>query len=773
MYLYYILLLFLIILCESTKGKKCMGSGTMKKECTKIEIGDKNIKMNCSRCNLDTVPSCNDSCSRISELILTQNNIINLQKGVFLNYSSLRLLDLSYNKIGKIQDGLFSGLSLLQGLNLSHILPKNYLVFDNETFRPLVSLKWIDISSSVVDKSSLCSSFCSVSASELDYLNLNNLSDVEYTKLHYVTEEMTRCFRNITVKRITIENCQIQGFSVKSMRNLRTIEELSVRRNFLIMEFVTIGVVGLQWHNITYFNAGCQDSPTCVDKYPWSDWIPNMPLMFESGNTSNSIQTLNEENLTKNPNVTKVYFLPKLATIIGDHISNVIRREFHLFSLCWANNHLVNVDVSFVTTLLLEGTAYCMNYLRYVNLRGLTKLAFPENVLHEMPNLEVIMFGSSKFTQPIFSKKSASLIFERNRKLTFLDMSNLKIKRLHPDIFRNQVNLEYLILSRNKLDNLDPEIVANLKSLHHLDLSSNKLTKIPLETLLLMEKANKTYVNLDNNPFICDCNSISKIEGLLNLELFHKIVIKDININHTSLGCLLPNMTAVSFPNSLKILRQQCLKPDTVSKSFLMVVYPLILFVILSSTCCYRHKLKVYFIWYKTVGLLCVEQEDVQNLHFDAFVAYAQDDENWVRGTLLKKLESGNKSYSLCIHDRNFLPGHYISDTIITAIKESRKTILVVTKSFVKSKWCTFETRAAQAHHLRSNSGVIAIVFPGVHQISSKNQPLRELLDLVSYLEWPEDFEQQSVFWLRLCRALGKPMFKSNHANYSADPIKV
>ena len=128
----------------------------------------------------------------------------------------------------------------------------------------------------------------------------------------------------------------------------------------------------------------------------------------------------------------------------------------------------------------------------------------------------------------------------------------------------------------------------------------------------------------------------------------------------------------------------------------------------------------------------------------------------WVQTNLIRTLEHRKPSYSLCIHDRNFMPGEYIADNIISAISKSKKTILVISKRFVKSGWCDFESRMAQAHHLgKTYNRIIVIMFPGVYEYAIKKESLKALLNMVTFLEWPREQEGHRLFWLRLCTALG------------------
>ena len=62
--------------------------------------------------------------------------------------------------------------------------------------------------------------------------------------------------------------------------------------------------------------------------------------------------------------------------------------------------------------------------------------------------------------------------------------------------------------------------------------------------------------------------------------------------------------------------------------------------------------------------------------------------------------------------------------------------IFVVSKQFIKSKWCDFESKVALSYHLGRTNGIIAIVFPGAHHYPAQNISMARFLDSVTYLEW-------------------------------------
>ena len=493
----------------------------------------------------------------------------------------------------------------------------------------------------------------------------------------------------------------------------------------------------------------CQFNYGCSEVYPFASILPGAPMSFHEETISNiSLNPLNKYTVS-------LFFLSKLHTLKLSYVPI----EVTLPSFCWAGNHLVNLDLSHTRKIKTAGILDCIYFLRYLNLRHVASLTLSIEVFHGMPSLEVLMLGSSGIKTDIFSSKNATKLFEKNEYLKFLDLSDLGLTSLPKKFFYHQHQLKTLILSQNKFTTVE-FLQINFTSIHYLDLSSNSMFDIPVAIINQLEKGmyangHRKSLNMTNNPFMCVCSSISQIYTVLH----SRVGILGAEPNG-SLKCSLKDKASVSFPEAKIILNKRCKKLDKVSIVFITFVYPLVLLILLTSSCSYRHRWSIQYAWYKTINLVRIKEAELlkDNFIFDAFVAHSQQDEEWVRTGLIRKLERGKKPYSCCIHYRNFLPGEFIADNIVSAIKMSKKTILVVTKTFVRSGWCDFESRAAQSHHLgKTRGGIIAIVFPGGYEAAKRKPGLAGLLDCVTFLPWSEDKEEQNVFWLKLRMALGKP----------------
>ena len=703
--------------------------------------------VDCSK--LDSVPSCDQlpvACESVSKLILKNNTIKELPNGSFKKYTGLKELDISGNPIQQCLNGSFHGLTKLEVLQMTDIFPDTkYFKFQNGTFTPLVSLKSLDMSSSRVHIKSLFPALCSLNP-DIEKLILNNIHQ-DYLSV-IMNRKLSYCFSKLNLKHFEFEKNRVMAFTLGGMMNFKNLQYFSVSSNNIVVDRNILWMVAA-FHNLTYLDVSCQNFGKCgriPKQLPWSHYLQG-PAVSKSKSVISQVQIS-----PTNPNVSSWYFLSNLHTLnISFNNLEVKIRPF----ICWKDNHLVTVDLSYSDIIELNFFD-CLIFLKYLNLRNIRSLGFHILSFHGCPSLEILMLGSSNLKdKAVFTSNMSSVIFEKNVNLKFLDMSKLGLTTIHKNLFSSLQKLEVLILSQNYITALEGELFSNLTSIQHLDLSNNFMKNIPMSVLTYMEEGlhsmgAKRYLHIGNNPFLCVCSTIPQIQRVLNSKVI---------IPNTGLQCILIDARTFSFPKALEILKHQCYKLDKVSIVFLTFLYPLVLCMILLSTWSYRNKWNIQYLWYKSINLVKVhEVEPEDNAVFDVFIAYSQHDEEWVRLQLVKRLESERPPYSCCVHDRNFMPGEHIADNIISAISASKKTILVVTKKFVASGWCEFESKAAQCHHLGKRGGIIAVVFPGAYNEAAKRKPgLCGILDCVTYLPWTEDRREQTLFWLKLCIALGRP----------------
>ncbi len=179
----------------------------------------------------------------------------------------------------------------------------------------------------------------------------------------------------------------------------------------------------------------------------------------------------------------------------------------------------------------------------------------------------------------------------------------------------------------------------------------------------------------------------------------------------------------------------------------------------------YRHRWDIRFIALKVIRQRKVhlDKEDTKVYEYDAFVAFDQEDYKWVSEELMQNLEQPEghseeqgRYFKLCIHNRDWEYGTRITENIVESVLNSRKTILVLTPSFVQSYWCDYELQMARMRCFEEGRDIIIVIMLQPVDAASMNHTLRTLIKTVTYLEWRTHDIDRKVFWEKLKRSLNK-----------------
>ena len=348
-------------------------------------------------------------------------------------------------------------------------------------------------------------------------------------------------------------------------------------------------------------------------------------------------------------------------------------------------------------------------------------------------------------------------VFKYFDELTELDLSSNAIKTLPRSIFNNLRKLVSLNLSRNSLMAVSFQI-SHMKHLQSLDLSENLASQFDLELQRDLDSLRSLSPNFTiymlGNPFQCSCET-----RLLLWWMFNKHTM----FNRFEQYSCIYNNTVITFKDMAKLLQTmdyQCSVNFIVKVSASLVAFTV--FVIAISFFLYRHKWDVKFFCLRFITNRKAYQElqdDDTEYEYDAFVSYHKDDRGWVRNELHENIDmrvgevdtidqADQPRFRLCIHDRDFIPGEAIEENILKAIESSRKTIVVLSKNFLKSAWCEFELQIARKECVEKGRNlIIAVMLEPLSVEDKMSSSVRRLISKNTYIEWPEDPTKKDLFW--------------------------
>lgn len=304
-------------------------------------------------------------------------------------------------------------------------------------------------------------------------------------------------------------------------------------------------------------------------------------------------------------------------------------------------------------------------------------------------------------------------------------------------------NVKILILSNNKVSGLDwiPSGIEILK------LNGNELRNISSDLLEIMNsRVNLTSIHLSDNPWECGCSA-------LDLQTFMKDHYKKIN----------PKDVICKEDNELLIEKTDLCSASTTI--ILITVLPILSFLLLTTVALifyihYRLEVKVW-LYSKNLCLGIITEEEVdEDKTYDVFISYSNKDQEFVMQNLLPVLESGPRPFKTCIHDRDWEPGEMILTHIANSVKNSRRTLVVLSNNFLESVWGIHEFKTAHTQAVKEGRARVVVIKYGDLDDSRLDDDIKAYLNTNTYVEWGKPW-----FWNKLKYAL--PHFHRNRFHKS------
>ena len=366
------------------------------------------------------------------------------------------------------------------------------------------------------------------------------------------------------------------------------------------------------------------------------------------------------------------------------------------------------------------------------------------NIFNGLDSVEVLDL-SNNLLGDILQRDNVGNVFSSVKELRHLNLSSNRIYRLSVRVFKTLNELRSLDLSDNYLESLDCSL-EHLVHVSHVQLANNRLKTLPSTTrhaFSTIASHHGLEIDLNFNNLDCNCESIPFLDWL------HTSSVKFTNTY--TYYCTLRNQTKHVLGNStstfLQWLKEDCKSyQDVITASCASVAFILAIVVIVAV---YINRWKLRYLYYMAKVRLDKANQDIPDEYFyDVFLSYGDGDWEIVAGEMVEYFET-KMNLRLNIRDRDFEIGETIAITISRAIKQSRKTFLLVSRHFLTNKWCNFEMNMARMEELYTKRDVIVIVF--LEPIPEHVLPM-ELTDLLRekpMMELPINLEQRPPFWER------------------------
>ncbi|CAG2215876.1 unnamed protein product [Mytilus edulis] len=337
--------------------------------------------------------------------------------------------------------------------------------------------------------------------------------------------------------------------------------------------------------------------------------------------------------------------------------------------------------------------------------------------------------------------------------LQSIDLSMNNIHYLTFSMFHNNVRLEVINLSQNYLMDITFD-TSHLLSIQILDLSDNSITHFNdtiTKAFTTLFQTTDLKIDLTNNMLQCSCYTVKFLRWVLD----HN----NRFLNQERYMCKFENgniANLTSLKETVNQIQKECSSYTTLIVCVAVGIFAAIL--ILCSGLIYRYRWTLRYMYYTTKSKYYrykpVEMDEIYS--FNAFVSYSDKEKDFIINEWIPNIEQAC-DLKLCIHQRDFLPGEDITVNITNAIRESKKTVCIVTRSFLDSYYCIFEFNMARMESIYSRGGRSTIFLVFYENIQPKDLPLvmLELVQQQSYIEYPHDQQGNVVFWEKIKEVLG------------------
>ena len=704
------------------------------------------------------------SLQQLTVLNLANNEIETISREVFKYLTKLRVLNLSTNRIKRIENGAFDYNKNLKAIRVDN----NHLETVHNLFSNLTNLKWLNLS-----ENHLHTFYYHYIPVGLQFLDLRSNMINELINLYENESQLSLLILDSSFNRLreissssipdSIETIflngnqisQIQPYTFFKKKNLTRVDLFSNKLRHLDQNALRLNALDPDKPRPEFYIG---ENPLECDCS--LQWLQEINAQDEARPTPRVVdlaaitcRLLNSRGNTLLPllEVHKLQFLCQYTS--------------HCPSLC----HCCDFDACDCE---MSCPANCTCFhdeswsANIVDCSNSALKAVPERL--PMDATEVYLDGNSiesLSSHTFIGRKSLQVLFLNNssintvynrtfnglKQLHILHINDNNLKILKGYEFENLVLLSELYLHNNQLTSIHNTTFSTLSALRMLRIDGNLL-----HILSFNQFGNSLVsVRIGRNPWSCECSFL----GQLREWLLVKESSGTVSVDNDQIYCLQngthseKGLQFASSNSSLcggeyserTTLRRASDKSHILVPSITLGAVALFIAVFI-LVFCNRNRIRVYFYAKHGVRLFYKSEHDEDNNKvFDAFVSYSSKDEVFVTQILAPELERGSPSYKLCLHYRDFPVGAYVTDSILSAVESSKRTLLILSDNFINSEWRRYEFRTAHSEVLRDRKRRLIVILLGEVSPGDLDPVLRLYLKTNTWLRWGD-----KNFWHKL-----------------------
>ncbi|XP_042907478.1 protein toll-like isoform X1 [Parasteatoda tepidariorum] len=664
-----------------------------------------------------------NSQKKLMTLGLSNNQFMSLDPDLIKNLNYLHDLHLNGNNLSNIPKDFFAGSKYIRKIVLSSNNFKsmdNLLIFTTPTELP--NLESIALNENEISSIKIDSHY-----QRILYLNLSGnqvagISEIDFMNLTSI--------KYLNLSRNPISDVKMGSF--ERQQKLQSLD-LSFTKIKTLNQFLT------SLSSLSYLRMTSSSLQSLENEFKG---LRNLKKVYLDGNNIMSvtdafldIYNLTALNLARN----------NLTTLMNGSLPTV-KLKSHSFQKLWLEDNPLSCDCRLLWMLewlknnnsKLQDNPLCHSPS---NLHGIAIKDLNETLLvdwnedcPESCECKCVAAGINISTNVNCSDKELTnkpSVFPRNAKS--IDISENKLTAIEFNT-ADYPELEVLNLEGNKLTDIQVELSSSIEKLY---LSRNNLTKIPYEN---WKNTTLSQITLSVNPWICDCKAWDFRQWLL----IHNSSILDLQDIKCGDNGSLKNQVIIN-------LNYGNFCPEKSEKdTYIVIIAIFSVFLLMTCFILYLYRKLLVAIFFEC-GCQCLKTEEDYDYSFDAFLLFADEDDEFALGVIEEGLETDSRKYRLFVPSRQVL----LSSSplsINSSVADCCKVIVILSSNFLRNSQCMQLMKTAMACSIEKTAQrFIFIITDSIPPELKLDAVLNCLVKRSTLIKWGE-----CLFWTKLKFSLPK-----------------